>query len=176
MRADGITVYGAKSPESAEAAANHNQAVADFEGIALHCAQNSPLCAAAGAHAKPDLLPDEPGGYTGFNAIFGNKYIQPVINPDGPILALDGSVIANVASNGTFPGFPGFSPTASQSLGYVATLLEAGVPVVYFYIADAHDNRSANGTFGPGEAGYVAQLAAYDAAWEKFFARLAKAG
>jgi arylsulfatase A-like enzyme len=174
--ADVTTVYGANSPEAAEAAANHNQAVADFEGIAIHCAQNSPLCAAAGVHAKPDLLPDEPGGYTGFNGIFGNKYLQPVINPTGPILDLDGNVIANVASNGTFPGFPGFSPTASQSLGYVATLLEAGVPVVYFYIADAHDNRSSQGTFGPGEAGYVAQLAAYDAAWDKFFARLAKAG
>jgi hypothetical protein len=170
--ADITTVYGANSPEAAEAAANHNQAVADFEGIALHCAQNSPLCAAAGAHAKADLLPDEPGTYTGFNALFGNKYLQPVINPSGPILDLDGNVIAN----GTFPGFPGFSPTASQSLGYVATLLEAGVPVVYFYIADAHDNRSSEGTFGPGEAGYVAQLAAYDAAWAKFFARLAKSG
>jgi hypothetical protein len=170
--ADVITVYGANSAEAAEAAANFNQAVADFEGIALHCAQNSPLCAAAGAHAKPDLLPDEPGGYTGFNAIFGNKYLQPVVNPTGPILDLDGNVIAN----GTFPGFPGFSPTASQSLGYVATLLEAGVPVVYFYIADAHDNRSSSGTFGPGEAGYVAQLAAYDAAWDKFFTRLAADG
>src|SRR5215475_14454849 len=30
--------------------------------------------------------------------------------------------------------------------------------------------------FGPGEAGYVAQLRAYDAAFQKFFDRLAKAG
>src|SRR5215467_3545300 len=82
---DVITVYGAGSPEAAEANSNHNKAVADFEGISIHCAQNSPLCAAAGAHAKPDLLPDEPGGYTSFNGIFGNKYIQPVINPGGPI-------------------------------------------------------------------------------------------
>jgi hypothetical protein len=103
---DVITVYGANSPEAAEAAANHNQAVADFEGISIHCAQNSPLCAAAGGNAKPDLLPDEPGGYTGFNAIFGNKYIQPVINPSDPILDLDGNVIANVASNGTFLASP----------------------------------------------------------------------
>jgi hypothetical protein len=179
--ADVITVYGANSPEAAEANANHNQAVADFEGIAVHCAQNSPVCAAAGAHAKPDLLPDEPGGYTGFNGIFGNKYIQPVINPGGPILDLDGNVIANVTPTSTFPGFPGFSPTASQSLGYVATLLEAGVPVIYFYISDAHDNEygaslSSAHTFGPGEAPYVKQLALYDAAFEKFFARLAKDG
>jgi hypothetical protein len=178
---DVITVYGANSPEAAEAAANHNQAVADFEGISIHCAQNSPLCAAAGGNAKPDVLPDEPGGYTGFNGIFGNKYIQPVINPSGPILDLDGNVIANVASNGTFPGFPGFDPTASQSLGYVARLLEAGVPVVYFYIADVHDNQygaslSSEATFGPGEAAYVKQLQLYDEAWAKFFMRLAADG
>jgi hypothetical protein len=173
---DVVTVFGANSPEATEAANNHNQAVADFEGIAIHCAQNSPLCGAS-PHAKPDLLPDEPGGYTGFSALYGNKYIQPAINPGGPILDLDGNVIAN----GTFPGFPGFNPTASQSLGYVATLLEAGVPVVYFYIADAHDNQIGNSlsseqTFGPGEAPYVKQLALYDAAFAKFFARLAADG
>jgi hypothetical protein len=184
---DVITVYGAGSPEANEANSNFDKAVADFEGISIHCAQNSPLCAAAGTHAKPDLLPDEPGGYTGFNGLFGNLYVQPVINPGGPILDLDGNVIANVVTddNGnvtaTFPGFPGFDPTASQSLGYVATLLEAGVPVVYFYIADAHDNQlgaslSNEQTFGPGEAPYVKQLALYDAAFEKFFARLAKDG
>jgi arylsulfatase A-like enzyme len=55
-------------------------------------------------------------------------------------------------------------------------MLEAGIPVVYFYIADAHDNRFGSGTFGPGEAGYVAQLKQYDAAFGKFFARLAADG
>jgi hypothetical protein len=177
---DVVTVYGAGSPEAGEANSNVGKAVADFEGIALHCAPNSPLCAAAGIHAKPDLLPDEPNGYTGFNGIFGNLYLQPAINPKGPILDLDGNVTANVVTDNsgnvtaTFPGFPGFDPSASQSLGYVATLLEAGVPVVYFYIADAHDNHAigAEGTFGPGAAGYVAQLAAYDAAFDKFFKRL----
>ncbi len=175
---DVITVYGPNSPEAAEAAANRNQAVADFEGISIHCARNSALCAKAGANAKPDLLPDEPGGYTGFTGIFGNKYIQPIINPSGPVLDLDGNPIAG--SNG-IAGFPGFDPTASQSLGYVASLLEAGVPVVYFYIADAHDNEfgpslSSASTFGPGEAAYVRQLALYDEAFAKFFARLEKDG
>ncbi|MBO0750699.1 MAG: hypothetical protein J2P53_01200 [Bradyrhizobiaceae bacterium] len=171
--ADVITVFGAGSPEAAEAAANRSQATADFEGIAIHCAQGSPLCGAAGTHAKPDLLPDEPGGYTGFNALYGNKYIQPVINPAGPVLDLDG----NPVGSGGRAGFPGFDPTASQSLGYVATMLEAGVPIVYFYIADAHDNQigallSSASTFGPGEAAYVKQLQLYDAAFAKFFARL----
>jgi len=44
---------------------------------------------------------------------------------------------------------------------------------VYAYIADAHDNHfTFSGSYGPGEAGYVAQLAAYNAAFGKFFARL----
>jgi hypothetical protein len=64
-------------------------------------------------------------------------------------------------------------------------MLEAGVPVVYGYIADAHDNRgpsvlgvptSVEETFGPGEAGCVMQLKAYDKAFGQFFNRLAKDG
>jgi arylsulfatase A-like enzyme len=59
-------------------------------------------------------------------------------------------------------------------------MLEAGVPVVYGYIEDAHDNHTVptdpDGTFGPGEAGYVAQLKAYDSAFAAFFARLARDG
>ncbi len=101
-----------------------------------------------------------------------NYHIQPVISPSGPIKDLDGNVIQNAGN----PGFPGFDPSASQSLGYVATMLEAGVPVVYFYIADAHDNHVTDNAFGPGEAGYVAQLASYDAAFKKFFDRLAADG
>jgi hypothetical protein len=168
------TVFGANSPEGQEAAANGTLATADFEGIAVHCAKNSPLCAAAGAHAKPDLLPDEPGGYTGFNALYGNKYVAPVIAGGPAVLDMDGKPVADSHGN---PGFPGFDPTASQSLGYVATMLEAGIPVVYFYIADAHDNElgsslSSESTFGPGEAAYVKQLQIYDQAFAKFFARL----
>jgi len=75
---------------------------------------------------------------------------------------MDGKPIAD-NSTPPNPGFPGFDPTASQSLGYVASMLEAGVPVVYFYISDVHDNQLGNSfstesTFGPGEAGYVAQV------------------
>jgi hypothetical protein len=163
-------VFGANSPQHQEAATNPDKAVADFEGIIVHCAKGSAVCAKNGA---PDVLPDEPGGYQGFLALYGNANVQPQISPQGPVNDLDGDVIAD--SNGNM-GFPGFSPSASQSLGYLATMLEAGVPVVYGYIADAHDNHAAGGTFGPGEAGYVQQLAGYNEAFGKFFARLAKAG
>ena len=172
-------VFGPNSPQAAEAKANHAKAVADFEGIAIHCALNSTLCK---QNAAPDILKDEPGGYTGFTALYGNANVQPQISPGGPVTDLDGNVIADSHGN---PGFPGFSPLASQSLGYVATMLEAGVPVVYMYISDAHDNESpalsgvstaTEQTFGPGEQGYVNQLAAYNAAFGKFFERLAHDG
>ncbi len=175
--ADVNTVFGAGSPEGIEAnntstPAARDKSNADFLGIAIHCAVNSPLC--NNIHGKDDLLPDEPGGYTGFKALFGNLHVQPVISPSGPVKDLDGNIIQTAMGN---PGFPNiFNPTATQSLGYAAKMLEAGVQVVYVYIADAHDNRSAPGTFGPGEAGYVAQLKQYDTAFGQFFARLAADG
>jgi len=172
--ADVNTVFGAGSPEGIEAnnAAMRDKANADFLGIAIHCALSSSLC--NNSHGRDDLLPDEPGGYSGFKALFGNLHVQPVISPSGPVKDLDGNIIQTALGN---PGFPNiFNPTATQSLGYAAAMLEAGVQVVYVYIADAHDNRSGSGTFGPGEAGYVAQLQQYDAAFGKFFARLAAHG
>jgi len=163
-------VFGPTSPEAAEVKANPNKAKADFLGIAVHCAQNSPLC----TKGRPDVLTDEPGGYVGFNALFGGVNVAPAISPSGPVKDIDGIVIQDAFGN---PGFPNtFDPSASQTLGYLAAMLEAGVPVVYGYIEDMHDNHASTGTFGPGEAGYVTQLAAANEAFGKFFARLAKDG
>ncbi|WP_018266546.1 hypothetical protein [Methylosinus sp. LW4] len=143
---------------------------ANWLGVAVHCAQGSSRCSAGG----PDVLSDEPGGYAGFSALYGASNVQPVISPSGPVKDLDGNVIADSQGN---PGFPGFNPTVSQTLGFVATLLEAGVPVVYGYIAPTHDQRGISSdtstpTFGPGEKGYVEQNKIYDDAFGKFFARL----
>ena len=166
------TVFGPNSPEAAEAKSDPVKAQADFMGIAVYCAQNSPLCAKV--TSQHDQLPDEPGGYTGFNALYGNKYVQPAISPKGFVKDIDGNVIQDAKGN---PGFPNvFDPSASQTLGYVATMLEAGIPVVYGYIEDAHDDHVNDVAFGPGEAGYVAQLASFNDAFGKFFARLAKDG
>ncbi|SEE25095.1 hypothetical protein SAMN05519104_5590 [Rhizobiales bacterium GAS188] len=155
-----------------------------FLGIAVHCAKNSPLC--NNSHAKPDLLPDEPGSYVGFNALYGHYHVQPVISPADQIKDLDGNVIQDAYGNPGFPGFTTpffhrFDPTATQSLGYAARMLEAGIPIVYLYIADAHDRNltspsGSTAAFGPGELGYVQQLQAFDAAFGKFFARLAADG
>jgi hypothetical protein len=43
---DITTIFGAGSPEAIEAATPNSSAVADFEGIAIHCAKNDPVCAA----------------------------------------------------------------------------------------------------------------------------------
>jgi phosphoglycerol transferase MdoB-like AlkP superfamily enzyme len=57
---------------------------------------------------------------------------------------------------------------------------EAGVPVTFGYISDAHDQHGVAGeihaTRGPGEADYLQQLKKYDEAFGKFFARLAASG
>jgi hypothetical protein len=170
-------VFGANSPEAAEAAdkTNHNLASTDFVGIGVHCAKDSKLCAAAGANARPDLLPDEPGGYTGYQGLFGAKYTDPAISPNGPVKDVSGATtIADSLGRPGFPGFDGMS--AANSLGYVAQMQEAGVPVTYAYISDAHDSHSGGNAFGPGESGYVAQLKTYDTAFDQFFQRLAKDG
>src|SRR5712692_3519682 len=78
------TVFGAGSPEALEVVANPAQAFADFVGIGVHCAQGSATCATAN-NGKPDMLADEPGGYTSFNGLFGAKYVNSVIKPSGPM-------------------------------------------------------------------------------------------
>ena len=171
------TVFGANSPEAAEVAANPGQAFADFVGVGVHCAQMSSRCSDAN-HGRPDLLPDEPGGYTGYNGLFGAKYVDPVIHPNGPMTDLDGNVIGDATGHIGFPGFDGMEATVS--LSWVAQMQETGIPITYAYISDAHDGHGTAGNihfaYGPGEAGYVQQLHDYDTAFAKFFARLAADG
>jgi hypothetical protein len=167
------TVFGAGSTQAAEVAANPGQAFADFVGIGVHCAAGDALCSAANG-GEPDLLGDEPGGYAGFSGLFGHKYVAPQISPSGPVTDLNGNVIQDAAGHVGFPGFDGMS--AAVSLSYVAGLQEHGVPITYVYISDAHDKHPSGPAYGPGEAGYVAALAAYDDAFNKFFSRLAADG
>jgi hypothetical protein len=158
-------VFGAGSPQAIEAQNNPSQATKDFIGIAIHCAKGNAVCSAAN-NGRADVLPQEPGGYNGFNGLFGHVYVAPVIAPGG-LTDLNGNAISG------FPGFGGIS--ASQSLAYTAAMEESGVPVTYAYISDAHDNHNFPfGAYGPGEAGYEATLHSYDQAFAKFFDRLAK--
>jgi hypothetical protein len=172
-------VFGASSPEAAESASDRTN---DFVGIAVHCADNS--CSSvgngSGAHAKPEL------GNQGVAALYGHKYVASQV---ATINQLDGTPITgfNQASN--------FNPTPSYTLGYVVSLLQANVPVVYGYISDAHDSRNscastsptnpvvldtANGkpcgAFASGEEGYVQQLKSYDTAFGQFFQKVDSMG
>lgn len=167
------TVFGANSPQAAEVQANPNQATADFVGIGIHCAQSNALCSSNNG-GEPDVLPNEPGGYSGYSALYGNKYVAPQISPSGPMTDLNGNVIESPTGNVGFPGFDGMS--AAVSLSYVASMQEHGVPVTYAYISDAHDAHPNGPAYGPGQSGYVQALAAYNDAFGKFFTRLASDG
>ena len=77
---DLTTVFGPSSPEVAQLAADprpfKDPEVADYIGVAVHCAKGDTICANAQAvkfgqttpspSAVTDLLPTEPGGYTGY--------------------------------------------------------------------------------------------------------------
>jgi len=173
------TVYGATSAEASEAAnlSDNGQALttADFIGVAIHCAKGAALCGASN-RGVADGLPAEPGGYTGFNGLFGHKYVAPKISASLPMTDLDGNVIANSAADGTqYPGFPGFNGTsAAVSLAYVAAMQEHGVPITTAYISAVHEQSDTG--LGPGDPVYEQNLHRYDEAFGKFFARLAADG
>jgi len=180
---DMTRVFGDHSPEWTEAQDSPSKAQADFVGIAIHCSQAATSRCAGNADAKPDDLPDEPGGYSDFKALYGAKYVDPAITGGNPCVNdTAGHPIADPAGNCGFPGFDGM--LAANTLGYVEQMQENGVPVTYGYISDAHDvhtpdpvadtyRSSAN---GPGEAGFVSQLKAYDDAFAAFFSNLAAHG
>jgi hypothetical protein len=209
-------VFGAGSPEdqqlNADADRFKDPEVADYVGIGVHCAHGSAFCADAkgdrGNQTTPsptavaDVLPQEPGGYSGFQALFGHRYVAPQLGAGTPNLSSHGVPVTNAAGNltdengnqinGAFltnhPGFPGFGPiNASQSLAYMADMLEAGVPVVNGYMADIHGNESIpglaacagvapNAALGSGSACYIAQAQYYNTAFATFFQRLAADG
>ena len=159
--------FGANSKQAMESSDDQFN---DFVGAAIHCAKGSQFCTQAN-NAVADPLPDEPGGYSGYQALFGLKYIAPAL---GGLTDYNGNAITGF-------GNISFDPVPAQTLAVVETMLKQNIPVIFAYIADAHDNQegsslSTEDTFGPGEAPYVKQLSDYDAAFGKFFADLKAAG
>ena len=151
--------------------------------------------------ARGDKLPTEPAGYSGYEALFGAKYIAPAIgggadvfhngyrvtDANGDLVDLDGNTLQEPFTHA--PGFPGFSPTATQTLAVLADMQEAGIPVTYGYISDLHERKadtrtgctsatpeSAGRPLGPGDSCYVTNAQHYDTAFQTFFTRLAAAG
>ncbi len=197
---DMTKVFGSGSPEWNEAIASNaapagtaarNLAQTDFVGLAIHCAKTKKSICHGNANAKADSLPDEPGGYSGYQGLFGGKYVNPTICATNPsnctnatangqlaLKKLDGTKITDQFDQPGFPGFDGLF--ASTTLSYVAQMQESGIPVTFGYISDAHDQHGVAGeihaTRGPGEADYVQQLHNYDVAFGQFFDRLAADG
>jgi hypothetical protein len=97
---DITSVFGANSAQkvftSASQATSPGRALAsaDFDGIAIHCSQadsvnsanNGGICSPQNGGAA-DSLPDEPGGYTGYNALFGAIYANQVTSSPGSFTA-----------------------------------------------------------------------------------------
>ena len=207
-------VFGPNSPEVNQLNSDPDHfkdaETADYVGVAVHCAKGDAFCADAKAvkfgqttpsnTAVPDVLPDEPGGYSGYQALFGHRYIAPQLGAGTPNLAHNGFPVTNAVGNlvdlngnqidGAFltnhPGFPGFGDISpAQTLGYTADLLESGVPVVYGYISDLHGNHGLPGTpacgtapdaLASGSLCYIEQAQAYNQAFGIFFQRLAADG
>jgi hypothetical protein len=167
-------VFGANSAQAKEAADPNQQAkaTADFQGLSVHCAASSSLCSTSSGVA--DKLPNEPGGYHGYKALFGNASLQPVISPSGPVRDLYGNVINDGQGNVGFPGYNAM--TGQNALSYTLDMQLHGVPVTYTYLTDLHENWATGNAFGPGESGYVAQAKAENQAFGVFFADLAAHG
>ena len=172
-------VFGNPSPEATEAMTDSQAAQTDFVGIAVHCSQSSDSVCANNSNAKADQLPDEPGGYTGFDGLFGAKYVDPAIANGSPCVPdTSGDPITDPVGRCGFPGFDGM--LAKNTLGYVEQMQENGVPVTYGYISDAHDlhvpvlssDSYSSSATGPGEITHLQQLRDYDTAFENFFENL----
>src|ERR1700746_748391 len=158
------TVFGPGSAQTTDP-----NAFANYEGVAIHCAAGSTLCSTANG-GFPDKLPWEPNpdgsaattdsatgtstAYEGYNALFGHKYVTQafrnlglgsnVLDANGNLKDINGNVIVDDFNKTLTPGFPGFGIAPQYALGYVADMLEAGVPVVYAYINTPHRPISTN--------------------------------
>jgi hypothetical protein len=177
--------FGVGSPEDQQTQADpdtfKDQETNDYLGVGVHCAAGDGFCAntmaikygqSTPSHtAVTDSLPDEPNGYTGFQALFGHRYLTPqlaqaansgqnrvfgngdsfpVVDSSGNLTDLNGQTMKGAfrtqPGNQFTPGFPGFGPiSAAQTLAYVADMQETGVPVTYGYISDVHEKKTAGG-------------------------------
>ncbi len=207
-------VFGANSPEAQQLAADpdslqgrrdrrlrgHRGALRPGQRVLRQRHRREVRADQPEPHRRPDVLPDEPGGYAGYQALYGHRYVAPQLGAGTANVTRHGYQVTNAAGNlvdlngnqinGAFltnhPGFPGFSTiNASQTLGYMADMLESGVPVVNGYISDIHGNEDIPGlsacagapsALGSGSACYVAQAQYYNQAFGTFFKRLAADG
>ncbi|HLH46869.1 MAG TPA: hypothetical protein VKV25_06900, partial [Acidimicrobiales bacterium] len=166
-------VFGARSQDAKDAENPNYPTETEYEGLSVHCAQRSAFCARS-SRPVPDRLPDEPGGYHGYQAVFGAKYLNPLLAKDGKPTSLYGKVITDGNGVVGFPGYDSMQPT--NALAYTLDMIKQGIPVTYTYLTDVHDNAKTGRGMGPGEATYEQQLRQYNQGFAIFFHRLAAMG
>ena len=98
-------VFGAGSPEDQQLINDPDSfkdpEAADYTGIAVHCAHGQRVL--RGRHRRqvrpeprrparrpPTCSPSEPGGYTGYQALFGHRYVAPQLGAGTPSLTRNG--------------------------------------------------------------------------------------
>jgi hypothetical protein len=167
---DVAQVFGQNSIEAKEAANPNFPTETEYQGLSVHCTTGSNNFCAGNPGVVPDKLPSEPGGYSGYQAVFGTHFLDPSLASDGKPTNLDGQVIKDGSGRVGFPGYDGMQPT--NALAYTLDMQERGIPVTYTYLTDAHDNATTGNGMGPGETTYEAQLKAYNQAFAQFFASL----
>ena len=188
-------VFGPNSPEAAQAAADPDSfkdaEVADYIGVAVHCAQGDAICANAQAvkfgqttpspSAVEDSLPTEPGGYNGFQALFGARYVAPQLGAGTPNLIRNGYQVTNAAGNlvdlerqrrsssrsAADPGSPASARPPRRRWPTSPTCRRPASPVTYGYISDLHERKAGTSgcttatatatgrPLGPGDSCYV---------------------
>ena len=167
---------GARRPARPSGTAARAKAQTDFVGLAIHCAQGSALCARATTMCCRTSR--RLHRLQGTVRRAGDRSAADRAAGDRPLTDLLGNPIVDPFGQPGFPGFDGMS--AAVSLAYVAAMQEQGIPGdLCVHLGRARlprCRRKPHVAFGPGDAGYVQQLKAYDDAFAAFFARLAADG
>ena len=197
------TVFGAGSAEASETAANPDPfkgiQTARYIGEAVHCAQGATICSSS-SRPVADVLPTEPGGYNGYQALFGAKYIAPAIgggpnhfhgtyrvtDANGNLVDLDGnrsrsrSRTSRASRGSTRPRRSRSQcwPTCRRPASRSPTATSPTCTRRRRIRGRLHHDRErrAGRPVGPGDSCYVANAQHYDAAFQKFFDRLAADG
>ncbi|MBV8430016.1 MAG: hypothetical protein JO244_02560 [Solirubrobacterales bacterium] len=146
---DVSNVFGSGSPQAALGNWSYNTAyqkydagsnlgVTDFEGLAIHCSLADSAPGGRCANGKSDVLPSEPGGYLGYNALFGALAVNPVLTgqQDQP---LSSSFLSGASGKGVS------APILTQG--------NWQAPPVYDVFAPNADNTGRHAAPDPGDVG-----------------------
>ena len=153
--------------------AGKNQAAADLEGIAIHCSQADSADNGSGNHSSicspqnggvADKLPDEPGGYNGFNALFGGIFANQVSSSPGAFTASTQGGPANNPSSITDVAAPvkdvyNYNSAGCQFCANGTNLDYNGNPITSSVVVDGSGNSGFVSAFSPTPAQTLGQVA-----------------